>query len=170
MNYTFIIIVFAFLAKMKKILIAVDDTKGSLASIETVARLFPCVRPETVILLHVEKEEEAWSLTDTIALSDAELSALKEAMKGTEHQEYLNKKARAIMDYYRKSLEEKGVTGVKTVIREGYPADEILETAKEEGVEMIILGSSGNRVSHFLLGSVSREVASRAEISVLIAR
>lgn len=155
---------------MKKILIAVDDSKGSLVTIETVTRLFPCVRPETVILLYVEKKEEAWSLTDRIVLSDAELSALKEAREGTEHQEYLNKKARTILDYYRKSLEEKGVTGIKVVIKEGYPVDEILTTAKEEGVEMIILGSRGNRVSHFLLGSVSREVASRAEMSVVIAR
>ena len=154
--------------KMKKILIAVDESEGSLATIETVVRLFPCIRPETVILLYVKKEEEAWSLTDWVALGDVELSALKEALKGTE--EYLDKKANAIMDYYRKSLQEKGVTGIKTVIREGYPADEILETAKEEGVEMIIIGSRGKRVSHFLLGSVSREVASRAEISVLIAR
>lgn len=155
---------------MKKILIAVDDSKGSLASIETVANLFPCMRPETVILVYVEKEEEEWSLIDRVALSDAELSALKEALEGTEHQEYLNKKARVIVDYYRKSLEGKGVTDIKAVIKEGYPADEILTAAKEEGVEMIILGSRGNRVSHFLLGSVSREVASRAEVSVLIAR
>jgi nucleotide-binding universal stress UspA family protein len=155
---------------MKKILIAVDETKGSLATIETVARLFPCVRPETVILLYVKKEEEAWSLADWVALGDVELSALKETLEEAGHLEYLDKKARATMDYYRKSFEEKGVTDVKALIKEGYPADEILTTAKEEGVEMIILGSRGNRVSHFLLGSVSREVASRAEVSVLIAR
>ncbi len=153
---------------MKKILIAVDDSKGSNATIETFAPLFSCVRPETVVLLYVEKIEGR-SLMDEM-LGIAEMSTLKEQLQGTAYQETLDKKANAILNYYKKSMEDKGVTGIKTVVKVGHPADEILQTAKEEGVEMIIIGSRGKRLHTLLMGSVSREVANRAEIPVLIAR
>jgi nucleotide-binding universal stress UspA family protein len=55
-------------------------------------------------------------------------------------------------------------------VKEGHPSDEILETAKEEGVEMIIVGSRGRRQHSLMMGSVSREVANQAGIAVLIAR
>ena len=60
--------------------------------------------------------------------------------------------------------------GIKTVIRKGHPAEEILATAKEEGVDMIIIGSRGKRTTHLFMGSVSREVANNAEIPVLLVK
>lgn len=153
---------------MKKVLIAVDDSKGSLATIETFSGLFPCIRPETVLLLSVEKIEGR-SLMDEM-LGIAEMSTLKEQLGGTEHQEQLDRKAKAVLEYYSKKLEERGVAGIKTLIRTGHPADEILEAAREEGAELIIIGSRGKRLHTFLMGSVSREVSNRSEIPVLIAR
>ena len=43
--------------RMKKVLIAVDESRGSQATVDTFINLFSCVRPETVILLYVEKIE-----------------------------------------------------------------------------------------------------------------
>ena len=154
---------------MKKILVAVDDTKSSLPSIELMAKLFPCARPETVLLLYVEKIMGR-SLMDDMLMSDSEVETLKESLKGTEHQEILDRKAKKILDYYKKALEEQGVTGVKPVMKEGHPAEEILKTAQEEGAEMIVIGSRGKRLTNVFMGSVSREVANRADVSVLIAR
>ncbi len=154
---------------MKKILVAVDDTKSSLPSIEFMAKLFPCTRPETVLLLYVEKIMGK-SLMDDVLMSDSEVETLKESLKGTEHQERLDRKAKKILDYFKKALEELGVTGVKIVIKEGHPAEEILKTAQEEGAEMIVIGSRGKRLHNVFMGSVSREVANRADVSVLIAR
>lgn len=154
---------------MKKILIAVDETKGSIKAAETLVKLFPCVRPETVVLLFVEKMEGK-SLMDDVLLSGSEIEALKEALKGTEYQEMLDEKARRVMDHYKKRLEEGGITGIKPLIREGHPAEEILTTAKEEEVEMIIVGSRGKRLHNLLMGSVGGEVANRADIPVLIAK
>ncbi len=65
-------------------------------------------------------------------------------------------------------MEDKEISGVKTIIREGHPADEILKTAEEEGVDMIVIGARGKRVSHLFMGSVSREVANRADVTVLV--
>ena len=57
---------------------------------------------------------------------------------------------------------------VKSVIKAGHPADEILKTADEEDVDMIIIGSKGKRMSHIFMGSVSREVVNRAEVPVFV--
>lgn len=153
---------------MKKILIAVDDTKGSKATIPAFSQLFPCMHPESTILLYVERFEGMSLMTEM--LPESELATLKEVLEGSEYKEAMDKKADAILEYYKKAMEEKGVTGIKTIKKIGNPAEEIINTAKEEGAEMIIIGSRGKRVSHLFMGSVSREVANNSEIPVLIVK
>ncbi len=153
---------------MKKVLIAVDDSKGSQATVGTFIGLFSCIRPEKVVLLYVEKIEGR-SLMDEM-LGPAEMATLKESVQGTDHQELLDRKAAAILGHYRTLLEKQGVSGITTAVKEGHPAEEILNTARQEGAEMIIIGSRGRRAHGLLMGSISREVANSAEMSVLIAR
>lgn len=153
---------------MKKILIAVEDSKGSLATIDVFSKLLTQAKPDEVVLLYVEKIEGR-SLMDEM-LGEAEISTLKEQLKDTEHQERLDRKARSILDFYRKKLEESGMKNIKTIVKEGHPADEIIGTSKEENAEMIIVGSRGRRLHTLLMGSVSREVSNRSDIPVLIAR
>jgi len=51
----------------------------------------------------------------------------------------------------------------KIVVEVGYPAEEILKTADEEGCDLIVLGSHGKGfLQHAFLGSVSRSVLERA--------
>jgi nucleotide-binding universal stress UspA family protein len=153
---------------MKKILIAVDDSKGSEFAVRTFIDLFASDRSVTVLLLYIQKIEGRSFMDDM--LGEAELSTLKEMLKGTEYKEVLDKKAGEVISYHRKHLEEKGITGISTLIKEGHPADEILDTAKEEGADMIIIGSRGRRMHNLFMGSVSREVANRADIPVLLAK
>jgi nucleotide-binding universal stress UspA family protein len=154
---------------MKKVLLAVDDTKGSIRAAEVLVSLFPSMGPETVVLLYVEKMEGR-SLMDEMLLSESEMKTLKESLQGTAYQEMLDKKAERIIDYFKRQLEEQGMSGIKTIIKEGHPADEILSTAKEEDVELIIVGSRRKRLHNLFMGSVSREVSNRAEIPVLVAK
>jgi len=98
------------------------------------------------------------------------MSTLEEVLKGSEYQEALDQKAESILGYYRNSLEKRGITCVKTVIRKGHPAEEIIKAAKKEKADMIILGSRGKRVSHVFMGSVSREVANNSDIPVLLVK
>lgn len=153
---------------MKKILLAVDDTKGSKNAFTVGSEVCSSIRPENVVLVYVE-EFEGRSLIAEM-LGDPEMSTIKEALEGTEYQEALDRKAQAILNYYKEALEDRGLTHVKIIVREGHPAEEILKAAKEEGVDMIIMGSRGKRTSHLFMGSVSREVANNAEVSVLIVR
>lgn len=151
---------------MKKILIAVDDTKGSKNAATTCNSICQCIRPESVVLVYVEKFEGR-SLIDEM-LGDAEMSTLKQVLEGTEFKAKLDEKAGKIIGSFKSALEGSGITNIKGVIKAGHPAEEILKAAKEEKVDMIIVGSRGRRVSHRFMGSVSREVANNSEIPVLI--
>ncbi len=151
---------------MKKILIAVDGTKGSKIAVEKFIGMLSWCHPETLVLLNVEKYNASF-LMDEMA-GNSELSALKEALQGTEYQETLDKRARKVLDYYKKALEDKGVDDIKTLSVIGHPAEVILDIAEEEGVDMIVLGSRGKRYKPLMMGSVSREVANHAPIPVLL--
>ena len=153
---------------MKKILIAVDDTKGSKNTFQMCGNMCSCMRPESIVLIYVEKFEGR-SLIDTM-LGEAEMSTLRDVLEGTEFKKALDKKADNILSHYKKTLEDEGISGIKTVIKTGNPADEILKAAKEENADMIIVGSRGSRVSHVFTGSVSREVVNRADIPVLVVK
>jgi len=153
---------------MKKVLIAVDDTKGTKNAFSVCSNLCSCLNPESVSLLYVEKFEGR-SLIDEM-LGDAELSTLKDVLTGTAYKNALDKKAEKVLTHYKGVLEESGSSNIDTLIREGHPADEILKAAEEIGADMIILGSRGKRVSHTFMGSVSREVVNRSEIPVFVAK
>jgi nucleotide-binding universal stress UspA family protein len=120
------------------------------------------------VLVYVEKFEGK-SLIDEM-LGDAELSTLRDVLKGSEYQEVLDKKAKEILAYYQKALAKKGLTGIKTIIRKGHPAEEILKAAKDVNADLIVIGSRGKRTTHLFMGSVSREVVDGAEIPVLIVK
>ncbi|MFZ2197656.1 MAG: universal stress protein [Thermodesulfovibrionales bacterium] len=154
---------------MKKILVAVDDTKGTKNAFDMYTKACNSMRPEAVTLVYVEKLEGR-SLMDDQLLSVSEMKTLKEALEGTEYQEALDKKANAVVSYYKKALEDSGMTGIKTVIRKGHPAEEILATAKEEGADIIVIGSRSRDTTHLFMGSVSREVANTSEIPVLLVK
>lgn len=152
---------------MKKVLIAVDDTKGSKAVLATFQNLVQ--RPEEVILLHVERLLGRSLMIST--LGEADLSILKEELKDTEYKKELDKKAEKILNYYRKKLEESGSSNIKTLIRDGIPAEDILKVAAEEGVELIILGYSGKEgLNKLITGSVARDVEKNALVPVLAAK
>lgn len=153
---------------MNKILIAVDDTKGSKAAFSTCTFACKCMKPDTVIVLYVEKFEGR-SLMDEM-LGEAEMKTLEDVLKGTEYKKKLDEKANSIVNFYKSTLEKSGVAGIKTMVKTGHPAEEIIKTAKKEAVDMIIIGSRGKRVSHRFMGSVSREVANNADMPVLIVK
>lgn len=153
---------------MKNILLAVDDTKGSKEAVSSFVRVCKCINPERLILLHVEKLEGR-SLIDGM-LGDPEMATLKETLEGTEYKEALDRRAKRILDYYSKAMSEGDVQGVETMVRAGHPAEEIMQAAAEEGADMIIIGSRGKRTSHLFMGSVSREVADRSQIPVLLVK
>jgi nucleotide-binding universal stress UspA family protein len=63
----------------------------------------------------------------------------------------------------------KNIRSLKTVIRQGSPADEILKAAQKMKADLIVTGSHGRHgAQKFLLGSVSSKVIDHAACSVLV--
>jgi len=58
---------------------------------------------------------------------------------------------------------------MKIIIKEGTAFEEILNTEKEENVDLVIIGSHGHTISLFaLLGSVSEKVVRKSSKAVLV--
>jgi len=153
---------------MGKVLVAVNESKSSKAATTKFVNMLSWCKPKTVILLYVEKYNASF-IMDEMA-GDSELSALKEALEGSEYQEALDKKAQKVINYYKKAFEDKGIEDIKAIARIGHPAEEIVNTAKEEGAELIVMGSRGKKFAPLLMGSVSREVVNSIDIPVLLAK
>lgn len=152
---------------MKKVLIAVDDTNGS-KNVLSVFHNF-VQQPIDVVLLHVEKLQGRSLMIDM--LGEAEMSTLREMLKGTDYKAALDKRSEKILEFYSKELSLNGLSKLKTVRREGIPSEEILKVAEEESAELIILGQSGRRgFDRFITGKVAKHVESHAKVPVLVAR
>jgi nucleotide-binding universal stress UspA family protein len=154
---------------MKKILLAIDHTKGSEQAAQTVATWVKAFRPESIVLLHVQKLF-GWSKVGEPLESDQDIEEISKALEGSERMEELKMMSEKIVSHFTTLLEQAGYRNIKAVVKTGHPAEQILATAKEEDVDLIVLGSRGARLHTILLGSVSREVTNNAEISVLVAR
>jgi len=152
---------------MKKILIAVDDTKGSKNVLSVFYNFVQ--KPADVVLLHVERLQGRSLMIDM--LGEAEMSTLKEMLNGTDYKAALDKRAEQVLAFYSKELSQAGMGTLKTIRREGVPSEEILRVAGEEGVDMIILGQSGKRgLNRFITGKVARYVENNAKVPVLVAK
>jgi nucleotide-binding universal stress UspA family protein len=149
-----------------KVLIAVDGKRASRAVLSTYAHLLRV--PDEVVLLHVQRLEGESLMIGM--LGEPELATLKGSLAGTEHQRVLDERAAKILDHYRTRLAAPD-TSVKSLVRAGHPADEILAVAAEEGVDLVILGASAkNRMDRLITGSVAREVERLTSVPVLRAR
>ena len=152
---------------MKKILIAADDTKGSLGVLEVFRNQ---VRPpEEVILVHVQRILGRSLMGDM--LGEAEMSTLKEAVKDTEFQEELDRKSEKVLSYYKKELEKDGLFKIKTVVRAGNVSEEILKVAEEEKADLMILGCNGKvGLDRLISGCVTKDVERITSIPVMVAK
>jgi nucleotide-binding universal stress UspA family protein len=65
--------------------------------------------------------------------------------------------------------QEAGATDVVTVVEPGDPAHVLLETAEQQGADLVVVGSKGMAAaSRFLLGSVPNRISHHAPCDVII--
>jgi nucleotide-binding universal stress UspA family protein len=143
---------------MNKILVAIDGSDHAWKALDLAADLAK-LHGARLLVLHVVPYEP---LPDSLrAFAAAEHIPLEEEL-GRFHQ------ARTLGDQLARRAEavakKKGVPAVESRAVEGNPADEILEAAKAEGVDMIVLGNRGlSQTKTLFLGSVSHKVVNHAE-------
>jgi nucleotide-binding universal stress UspA family protein len=93
-----------------------------------------------------------------------------EAPKDIEYTLGPNEDVDATLADAAKSVDDAGVE-VRTIARQGEPADAILDVAEEENADLIVVGNKGmTGAKRFLLGSVPNKVSHHAPSSVLIIR
>ncbi|MBA4348973.1 MAG: universal stress protein [Thermodesulfovibrio sp.] len=139
---------------MQKILVAHDGSKSSDKALKKAIEL---AANSTASITIVSVIPELY-LTE---LSDLERNRILAA---------LSKETADAMEKIRKSLSGKSLE-VKTVIRQGDPAEKILETAQKMKVDIIITGSHGRHgTKKFLMGSVSSKVVDYSKCPVLVVK
>ena len=93
-----------------------------------------------------------------------------EQLKGTADA-LVTEVARNILAEAEKHARSKGVKEVKTIAKSGPVARTIVDVAKRQKADVIVMGSRGlGTVEGFLLGSVSHKVVSLADCSVVTVR
>ncbi|MGQ9544043.1 MAG: universal stress protein [Candidatus Bathyarchaeia archaeon] len=82
----------------------------------------------------------------------------------------IEESGRAVIEKAKRMVDSAGLSA-STRLETGQVADIILNVAKEEGTDLIVIGSRGlSGVKRFFLGSVSNKVSHHAPCPVLIVR
>jgi nucleotide-binding universal stress UspA family protein len=126
-----------------RILYATDGSAGALAA------------AQLLVLLPLETDSQLTILTVT----QPTLMPPEEEAEGQE----ATKISQSILSHSRARL--------RTQVRQGNPAEEILQAAEEQSTDLIVVGSSGrSAIARFFVGSVAERVARHAACPVLMAR
>lgn len=139
---------------LKKILFAVDNSDYSRAGIKLAAMMSKSANVP-VVILHVTSPIPTLVSDDMMRVTlDRDIHVAAENL---------------LQEFYIE-LEKLGVPcSIKLVT--GDPAEMIIETAKAEQCDFIVMGARGSGVfSSLLLGSVSHKVLHLSDVPVLIAR
>ena len=142
---------------IRKILAAIDGSEHAWKALDLAADMAR-QHGAQLIVLHVVRFEP---LPEALrAFAEAERISVKEE-EGRYHY------ARALGDQLTRAAEararDKRVSAVAGRTVEGKPAEQILEVASSEGVDMIVMGSRGlSDAKALFLGSVSHKVANHA--------
>ena len=133
----------------KKILVATDGSDRADAAVEYALQLAKDARAEVVGLYVVDLTSLPPAGEVTVPPSPATLEY--EALK--------------LLEVVVKGAKEHGIEA-NVQVEFGKPAEEIVRKAEREGVDLIVLSSTGKGVDRFLLGSVSEGVIRRAKCPV----
>jgi nucleotide-binding universal stress UspA family protein len=138
---------------MKKILIAHDGSKSSEKALKKAFEI---------------AEKFGSSVTVISVVPELYLTELMEEDR-IRILETLTEEAKKTMDRIR--TKSAAFKRVRTIIAQGSPAEEVLETAKKIKADLIVTGSHGRHgAQRFLLGSVSSKIIDHAECAVLVVK
>ncbi len=142
-------------AMTKKILLPVD---GSENSQKAVKKCLEIAKPigAAVTALFVVDSSAYLSLPETF---------MWENVRGA-----IEEEGKEALEGVKKTFKDSGVK-LKTELKEGSPAKDIVETAEEEKIDLIIMGTAGRKgLDRFFLGSVSEKVLRSAHCAVMVVK
>jgi nucleotide-binding universal stress UspA family protein len=142
-----------------KILIGVDDSPHSKAAVEFVRRMSWPV-PTHVIVMSVVQ-------SSAIVYADAYVPA---GLGGTQTLEQMLRDHQSIAADAERALRVEHL-GTEAKVLEGDPRTALVQAAKEENADLIVVGSHGRTgIAKLLMGSVASHVVTHAPCSVLVVK
>jgi nucleotide-binding universal stress UspA family protein len=141
-----------------KILVPVDGSKHSMEAVKVALKYAKATKTDISLM----------TVTPYVPGLDLELSA-KELQR---LEAGFKSRGEEVLAEAQKILKSEGVSSSTVLVSAISPADEIVNTAKKEKVDLIIIGNRGlgGATSRFLMGSVASKVATGAPCSVYITK
>jgi len=104
-------------------------------------------------------------VVDTPSVISEDWTAGKEAIR-----EMMMNSGKKVMSKVKKIIEESGVD-VREVLLEGHPANEIINFAENNNMDLIVMGTLGKTgFERLLMGSVAEKVVRYSRVPVLVVR
>lgn len=140
---------------LRKILVAFDGSEQSYKAFDfalELTKLCPGAAPD-VMVLSVAQPPEPADIVEVDAIIDNATQHYEELFKG------LKEKAK------ERNIE------IKAEVVPGHPADQLVKYAKDKDCDMLVVGQTGkSRIESWLLGSVSKRVATYSHCTVTIVK
>lgn len=144
----------------QRILVPVDGSRFSSRAVEAgidIAKRYEA----SVFLIHVIRD---WSVPKEI------MAMIKSGEITESRREILEDSAEIILDNAREKFEQAGISDVKTEYVVGDPASTIADYAKQNGVDLILIGHRGLSTHGNMIGSVARNLSNVAPVSCLLVK
>ncbi len=142
----------------KRILIPTDGSENAIRAGEYAISLADLSGADIIVL----------SVIDTYYLDSIPQPDVRESVD-----EELRADVKRAVERFEAKLEENQCNGTcknvnfKILIKEGKPADVILKTIDEEGIDQVVIGKSGKKgLERFLLGQTTDKVVKEAKVPV----
>jgi nucleotide-binding universal stress UspA family protein len=143
----------------KNILIATDGSDLALKAVDQGLALAKALNAKVTAITTTE----SWASVAT--------GAMAMAFPIDEYEQGCAESAATILGVVSKRAEKAGVACQTLRVKDQYPADGIIETAKSQGCDLIVMASHGRRgLSRLLLGSQANSVVTHSMVPVLICR
>jgi len=143
----------------KKILVPVDGSDMSILALDHACVVAEKFNSE-VLVLSVYKHH---------SYMEGSLSMIRGTNTPENLEDVLSAYAKEIVSSGKLFVQEHGIESVKGFIRKGQVAKQILSFAKDNEVDLIVIGSHGHgELSGYLLGGVSHKVTGLSNCPVLV--
>lgn len=142
---------------VKHIVFAFDGSKDAVATMNKVATMLKLKESNAqVTILHVVTVPQMMAVVPEVNFA-LEKNLLMEG--------------EVVIADALKQMKELGLTNVKTELVTGEPAENIIDFAKKNNADLIVMGAKGHTpIEHIILGSVTDRLATHAPVSVIIGK
>jgi len=151
---------------MNKILVATDSSAASNRAVEMAAQMAEQYDAELHIIHVIRDMQIPFEIKEIPELEPHALESFHNA-----REEVMRKIAESVLRLAKEKAGKVSAGKIQTVIGAGDPATSILDLARRQNVDLIVIGTRGlGKLKGQILGSVSRKVSNNAETSCLIVR